>query len=61
MDSLNADWSKEVREFLEARVYELLKKRILAEARKIRSDIRSSYGMFPSSAIIIREDREVEH
>ena len=59
MDSLrDVDWAEEVRRFLEYRVREVLKSRLLAEADKIREELLHKYGTFRSSAELIREDRE---
>ncbi len=61
MDRLNVNWDEEIRKFLEIRVYELLKEQILTEAKGIRESIRLSYGIFPSPATVIGEDRKTEH
>ena len=52
------DWSEEVRRFLEKRVRELVKMRILKEADEIREMLRSEIGVLHPSAKLIREDRE---
>ena len=61
MDRLNVNWDEEIRKFLEIRVYELLKEQILTEAKRIRESIRLSYGIFPSLATVIGEDRKTGH
>ena len=52
------DWGEEVRKFLEKRVRELLKERILSEADEIREILRQEIGVLNSSAELVREDRE---
>ena len=55
-DDIN--WSEEVRRFLEKRVRELVKMRILREADEVRKKLKSEIGLLRPSTGLIREDRE---
>lgn len=52
------DWGEEVRSFLESRVRELLRTRLLREADEIREKLRREVGVLKPSAGLIRKDRE---
>ncbi len=52
------DWGEEVRKFLEKRVRELIKMKILGEADELREKLRREVGVLRSSAELVREDRE---
>ncbi len=59
MDAVDIDWSREIRNFIEKRVREELKKKFLSDARELRRRIGVKSTI--SAAELIRRDREIEH
>lgn len=59
MDSVNVDWSNEIRKYIEEKAKKELKKKFIDDARKIREKIGIESGI--PSYKLIREDREHGH
>lgn len=59
MDKTGLDWKEEIRQFIERRAREELRRRFLNDARNLRKRIGVESSI--SSAELIREDRELEH
>ncbi|MCY0859919.1 MAG: antitoxin [Sulfolobaceae archaeon] len=61
LEELNIDYPELVRKYLEEVVRKEKVKRLLAEADKIRDELKEKYGNFKPSYELIREDRDEDN
>jgi hypothetical protein len=60
LEELGIDYAEEIRRFLEELVARERLRRVLDRARALRRELEGEVGLLPSSAELIREDRDAE-
>jgi len=58
LEELGIDYAEEIRRFLEELVARERLRRVLDRARALRRELEGEVGLLPSSAELIREDRD---